>query len=913
MPQNSVNKLTRKDLSIIIKKTLFFVIPFTILYIIFFSYLFSIKKTNSINLLIKDTEQVATKIDILVDYFQREITEDLMVIKESNEFNYYLNNTNNHSKENLAQLFFRLAKSKPNFTQIRFIDKDGYEQVRVNNNNGNIEIVTEDKLQYKGDRYYVINSTELKDGEFYFSPLDLNIENGEVEIPYKPLFRISTPIYKNNQYFGSIIINHLASNILDIIDENVTRKETPFIDDYLVNEDGYYLYNEDETKLFSYMFDDHNYNIKDLIPNFDAEKDLNKPFVEDNILYTISNISSENNENALSFYLIQTFDINNLDFMKNIVIFNLNIVEFIMLIFIDLLAFCFVVFLVYRNKDKEQIALTSLIANNTNDGIVITDKKTNIIFVNKAYEKITGYEKSEIIGKKTSYFKSGLHQNSFYKKMWNSLNNNKVWFGELWDKKKNGLLYPKQLKIYAFENKYTDSVQKYVGIFSDLTKEKESETNLRKIKNYNFETNLPNQNLLFKLIKTQINKPETKMFGIFCFSIVNFDSVTLNKDKNDINKILTQFIKDIQKLIDKKDFLAQISRDTFVVGILSYDTKDEINNFITNFFHKINEKSFYQNYVDVFFNIKGGASIYPEDGQNADDLLNSSKMALESAKDQNKSLVFSSIKVRDNIKKQYLMSLYLKDAIINNELFVTYQPQVDNINKQIIGAEALIRWNNPTLGLISPFLFIPIAEKNGFIIDIGYWIIEEVFKDFNEIKDTLPSNFKLSINISPIQFNDDNIINKIIELSDKYNIDLSYFELEITENVLVSDIENVNSKLTQFKDLGLSIAMDDFGTGFSSLSYLQNLLIDKIKIDRSFIKDYPENDTGTVAKIIVKIAKELELKLITEGVETKEQLNYMNSIGCYSIQGYYFSKPLLLSQLKEYIKKFQETHTQTNL
>lgn len=905
MPKNTERKLTRKDFILIIKKTLFFVIPFSLLYIIFFNYLFSINKTNSINLIIKDTEQVATKIDILVDYFQREITEDLMVIKESNEFNYYLNNTNNHSKENLAQLFFRLAKSKPNFAQIRFLDKDGYEQVRVNNNNGNIEIVSDDELQYKGDRYYVINSTQLKDGEFYFSPLDLNIENGEIEIPYKPLFRITTPIYKDNQFFGTIIINHLASNILDIINENVSRDKTPFIDAYLVNEDGYYLYNEDETKLFSYMFDEYNYNIKDIIPNFDLEKDLNQPFIVDHYLYTISNISSENNEEALSFYLIQTFDMNDLSIIESRLILNLNIFELLLLIFTDFLAFIFVLFFFYRNKDKEQIALTSLIADNTNDGIVITDKKTNIIFVNKAYEKITGYTRDEIIGKKTSFFKSGLHQNSFYKKMWNSLNNNKVWLGELWDKKKNGLLYPKQLKIYAFENKYTNSVQKYVGIFSDLTKEKESETNLRKIKNYNFETNLPNQNLLFKLIKTQINKPETKMFGIFCFSIVNFDSVTLNKEKNDINKIITQFIKDIQKLIDKKDFLAQISRDTFVVGILSYENKDEIYNFITNFFNKINEKSFYQNYVDIFFNIKGGASIYPEDGQNADDLLNSSKMALECAKEQNKSLVFSSINVRENIKKQYLMSLYLKDAIINNELFVTYQPQVDSINKKLIGAEALIRWDNPTLGLISPYLFIPIAEKNGFIIDIGYWIIEEVFKDYNELKDLVSPSFKFSINISPIQFNDDNIINKIIELSKRYNIDLSHFELEITENILVSDIENVNSKLAQFKKLGLSIAMDDFGTGFSSLSYLQHLLIDKIKIDRSFIKDYPENDTGTVAKIIVEIAKELELKLITEGVETKEQLNYMNSIGCCSIQGYYFSKPLLINQLKEYIAQYK--------
>lgn len=904
MDESKDNKLVKRDYLHIIRRTLFFIIPFSILYILFFNYLLNINKTNSINLILKDTEQISTKVSLLVDYFQKEIKEELLVIKESNEFNDYLMNPNEEYTEHLNQLFYRLAKTKQNFAQIRFLDKDGFEKARVNNNYGKVEIVANDKLQYKGDRYYFQQTKNLLDGEYYFSPLDLNVENGEIEKPYNPLFRVLTPIYKNNEFFGTLVINYYASEILDIIKENATIDQTPFINSYLVNNEGYYLFNEDENITFSFMFDDYDYNIKDIIPNFEKEKDLNKPHIDNETVYFISHISSQENNEALTFYLIQIFNINDLPIMDNLIFFNLTLLQLFILILINCLSFFVNKFIFTINKDKEQLALTSLIANNTNDGIVITDKKTNIIFVNKAYEKITGYTKNEILGKKTSFFKSGLHQNNFYKKMWDSINTNNYWIGELWDKKKNGLLFPKLLKIYAFENKYTSSIQKYVGIFSDLTKEKETEKNLRKIKNYNFETNLPNQNLLFKLIDTQIKKNDKKVFGIFCFSIINLETVTLNKDKNELSNVITKFIKDIQQLINEKDLLAQLSKNTFVLGIISINDKEKIKSFVINFFKTINKKSFYKDYVDIFFNIKGGVSIYPEDGENAIELLNSSKMALESAKDQNKNLVFSSQHVREYIKKQYLMSLYLKDAISNNELFVTYQPQVDSINNKVVGAEALIRWNNPTLGLVSPYIFIPIAEKNGFILDIGYWIIEKVFKDFKKIKDILPENFKFAINISPFQFNDENIIDKILELSKKYDINLSNFELEITENVLVSDIKNVNTKLVEFKNLGLDIAIDDFGTGFSSLSYLQKLLIDKIKIDRSFIKDYPQNDSGSIAKIIVKIATELNLDLITEGVETLDQLNYMKALGCGNIQGYYFSKPLELNEFIEYINKF---------
>ncbi|MGD1823627.1 MAG: bifunctional diguanylate cyclase/phosphodiesterase [Pleomorphochaeta sp.] len=891
---------TKKDYKFIFKRSLYFIIPFTIVFIFLFNVRFNDQKNSSLQLIEKENEKKAIEIDLLVTFIESELSKDLLVIKNSNELNTYLDDNTDYNKNETAQMFARLAKSKSNFDQIRFIDKDGYEKIRVNNSTSNIEIVEDSLLQYKGDRYYFLNSINLEDESFYFSPIDLNIENGKIETPYKALFRVTTPVIKDNEFMGVVVINYLAEDILELIKTNFELNNNYQIKASLVNEEGYYIYNKDERKLFSFMFDDVDYNIQNDLPDFFEKKDINSTFISNGVLYSIAQIKSEDFINPLVFYLVQSFEINNLPIMQNNIIFNLTLIQLIVLIVSDLMIILAVSIIYSKNKDREQLALTNLVSDNTNDAVVITDRKTNIIFVNKAFEKITGYSRGDLLNsKKTNYFKSGLHSDEFYKDMWNSINTNKYWEGEMWDRKQNGLLYPKFLKIYAIENKYSSSIQKYVGIFSDLTKEKEKEKNLQKIEDYNFETNLPNQNLLLKLMEKSVK--ENDAFGIISLSITNYDEIFFDKDINEVQIIVSNFINMIQRKISYNDFLAQISTNTFVVGILSYDEQDDIINFIKELIEEIDKEDFFLSDKDIFFNLKSGVSIYPKDGDSAIEIFKNSKVALESAKAENKNIVFSSKEVRDSIQKKYLMSVYLKNAIVNDELYLNYQPQVDSEGFKVTGAEALLRWNNPNLGVVSPFFFIPIAEDNGFIIDIGYWVIEQVFKDYNKIKNDLPKEFKISINVSSIQFNDENLFDRIIALSKQYDIDLSKFELELTESIVVSDIKEVNMKLSKFRNNGLSIALDDFGTGFSSLKYLKELLIDKIKIDRAFIKDYPEKDNGTLAKIIVKISKELDLNLISEGVETQEQLKYINSIGCKNIQGYYFSKPLMLDEFKDFV------------
>ena len=893
------SNFTKKDYYSIIKQSLFFIIPFSIIFILIVNFRFNDRLDNSLKLIEKENEKIALEVELLVNYLETELTNDILVIKNSNEINRYINDNNDINREEVAQLFSRLMLSKGNFDQIRFLDREGFEQVRVNKKDNSTEIVDYNNLQYKGDRYYFINSKNLSDGELYFSPIDLNVENGEIEIPYKPLFRVASPIFKNNELFGIVVLNNLTKDIFKIFESKFENYDDYSIHTSLVNEDGYYIYNEDSSKQFSFMFDDVDYKISDEIKDFDFLKDSNKSFLIGDIFYTISKIKVDDYSDSLQFYLVQSADVFKLPIVANLVIYKLTIIDLIFLIITNIVIYISVLIIYSKNKDKEELTVANLISDNTNDAVLITDKKTNILFVNKSFERITGYKKEELENKKANYFKSGLHSKDFYKKMWQSINEKKYWEGELWDKKKNGLLFPKILKIYAVENKYSKAIQKYVGIFSDLTKDQTTDETLVKQNSYTGDIFLPNQNLLHNLINNFVQNQ--KIYGIVSFSITNFDELFYTRKINEIQKMISDYINHISKLLNENSFIAQLSSNTFIVGFLPNNGGNNIVEILTNFVEYISCDEACKFEDHTFFNIKSGISIYPNDGESHIDIVKNSKSALEIAKSENKSYVFSSKQARDSLMKKYLMSVYLKDAIINDELFLNYQPQVDGYTNKVIGAEALLRWNNPNLGLVSPFFFIPIAEENGLIIDLGYWVIEQVFKDFDNLRNDLPKDFKISINVSSIQFDDENLFDRILELSKKYNVDLSKFELELTESIIVNKVSDVNKKFLKFKNEGISIALDDFGTGFSSLNYLKDLLIDKIKIDRAFIKDYPKKDTGALAKIIVSISKELGLNLITEGVETEEQLDYIKSIGGKYIQGYYFSKPLIYNEFSEYV------------
>ncbi|MGD1822256.1 MAG: EAL domain-containing protein [Pleomorphochaeta sp.] len=898
--------LHKKDLIRIIKISLLFIIPFSLISISLYNYTFKIQKENTINLIVEETEERANTISSIVSYIKKNVVVDLLVVKKAQEFNDFLDNPNVENIEKANQLFYRIALNKNEFDQIRYIDKNGYEALRVNNTVSGVDIVDSQSLQYKGDRYYFQEAKKLEKDNIYFSKLDLNIENNKVVEPYLPIIRVVSPIYnENNEFNGILIINYKAQVILDLCDEQINKLSHDFVSMSLVNEEGYYLYNKDIEKSFSFMFDDKDYNLnKDsLLFNINKESGI-KYYEEEDKIFSIVQLDKFKDievDTIDHWYLVSSFIIDDIPIVKESFIFNMNKNQLIFILLVQIFIVALVIIFYLRNKDKEQISLISKISDVTNDSIVITDNNFNIIYVNKAYKNMMGFEEHELIGKKINSFKSGMHPKEFYSNIINSLSTLDYWEGEIWNKKKDGLLFPKLLKIYETQKKYSNTADKYIAIYSDIERIEEQVHNYDLVDNFDKLTKLPNERLLIKLVNN-ILETKINVFGLFCFSIINYNQIFINTSEKNKNEILNQYLNELRIYLRKDDIFAQISKDSFVIGLSSFNNLNQIKKYIQNFFEYNNKKTIN---IDnpIIIDIRGGVSIYPKDNLSAKGLLQSANMALTEAIEKNDYYCFFNREIKEKIEEKSLMSVLLRKSIDNEELNMKYQPQVKISGNKVVGIEALLRWNNPTLGVVSPFFFIPIAEKSGFIIDLGYWVIEKVFSDYKYIKDILPPSFKISINISPLQFSDKNLTTKIIELANKYNVDLSKFEIEITESIILSDFKKINEKLDEFKQLGISIAIDDFGTGFSSLSYLRNLKIDKIKIDRSFIKDYPTKDSGIIAKIIVNMASVLNLQVITEGVETEEQLNYISSIKCELVQGYYYSKPLTINNFIEYFNK----------
>lgn len=896
-----------KDAKSVLKTYLLIIIPFMGIAFFMYNYLYNTEIDKTKQIIIEEQKQKTTIINYVIEDVFAKMHEELLVAKNSNEMADYLNDPTKENLEEVEKLFVRLTLSIKSFDQMRLINNSGQEIIRINNSEEGLEMVEKDLLQDKSDRYYYIETSQLSEGEIYVSNMDLNVENGEIEQPYKPMIRMATPLYTNdNVYQGILIINYLGQNILDVFTEYFQGDDDKenLIQPFLINDQGCYLYHNDQDKTFGFMFDNKaSMNLQQENPGLweDILLKHNGVFEENNVVnyYMSLNPLAKIDTTANTHYhwfIISTFDLKYLPSIQDNIIFGMKKIDILTIIGIDILILLVVMINYYSRKNKEQLNITTKIAENTNDAVIITDDKTRIIYANAAFEKATQYKPEEVIGLKPSFFKSNKQSKNFYKEMWDDITHNGYWHGELWDRKKDGLLYPKKLSIYKTKDQFSKQTR-YIGIFSDMSGIKERDNHLEKLKNYNFDTNLPNENLMIRLINNSIEY-NSKLYIVY-FTIENYNQLMLEtKESNKFVKLLTDRIK---LNIKQEDFIAQVTKSDFVMGVSSVDSTQQFKTFIQAFIDKDKQAVMYNN-KEMYFDLKAGVSIYPDDADDANNLITNAYLALEHVLNtKEKKYEYYQPFFKEVIQKELEIKRLLRKAIQNREFEVYYQPQIRIKDQKMVGAEALIRWNSKELGFVSPSVFIPLTENTGQIIDIGYWLIEQVILDYKKIKQHVDEEFRVSINISPVQFRDEKLIEQFIKLIDQYNVNPKKFEIELTEGVFVKDFNFVNDKLNQFKKLGMTIAIDDFGTGFSSLSYLKELNIDKLKIDRSFIKDYPNTDNGVMAQIITNMANKLGFKVITEGAETVEQIKYLESIGCPLIQGYYYSQPLSMKQFTAYV------------
>jgi len=558
-------------------------------------------------------------------------------------------------------------------------------------------------------------------------------------------------------------------------------------------------------------------------------------------------------------------------------------------------------------KTEKKLKIIEKAFNSIHEAIMITDKENKIILVNPMFTRITGYEENEAIGKNPSFQSSKKHDKDFYIKIWESLYRDGFWEGNIWNRKKDGSIYLARFTISVIKNE-NNLIENYIAIFEDITEQQESKNTINFIVNHDPLTGLLNRASFEEKISEKIeNLNNNKNLALILLNIKSFRKInsTLSFVIGDF--VLIETANKIKNLF-KNSLIARYNADVFSI-LLEYENihKDKLNQEIRSMIDLFKEPLVIKN-KEIFINVNLGISVYPEDAKNTYRLLQNAEESLYKAKTSG--LNFWVHKDSEKTEEDYNMENFLRKALKENLFELYYQPQINSLNNSLYGAEILIRLRDLDGNYISPRSFIPTAEKTGIIIDIGEWIFDRSFKNFYNwfyIKRYDPIN--LSINLSPRQFRDPNLIGMIERKLKMINIETKYITLEITEGVAVDNIKDIIEKINYLKGISFTIAIDDFGTGYSSLAYIKNLPIDKIKIDQAFIRGLPDSkEDFAIVVAIINLASNLGFDIIAEGAETKEQVELLKRLGCYIIQGYYYSKPLPEQAFESlYLEKINDT------
>jgi diguanylate cyclase (GGDEF)-like protein/PAS domain S-box-containing protein len=555
-----------------------------------------------------------------------------------------------------------------------------------------------------------------------------------------------------------------------------------------------------------------------------------------------------------------------------------------------------------RAKQELRIAATAF---ETQEGIIITDADEMIVRVNRAFTQITGYIPEEAIGKKPSILKSGRHNQEFYRDMHTALQNNGQWEGEIWDRHKDGHIYPKWLAITAVKD-HMERITHYVGNFTDITERKASEEKIRSLAFYDMLTELANRRLLTERLEHAIAmQARTGYYGALLFlDLDNFKLLNDTQGHGVGDELLIEVAQRLKACVRDTDTVARLGGDEFIVLLGELDAMpDNAAVQVKSIAEKI-VSALAEPYVltTIVHNCSSsiGIVLFNASGTTAYNVLSQADTAMYAAKKSGKNTYrFFDPAMQQELEQRAKFESALRQAINNGQLKLFYQPQVDD-KKQMIGVEALIRWYHPELGLIQPIQFIPLAEETDIILLIGRWVLETACAQLKAWRNLpLARNLSIAVNVSAKQFYQPDFVDEVRTIMSQYAIEPKQLKLELTESMVLKEIDAAIAKMLELKAIGIVLAMDDFGTGYSSLSYLKDLPFDQIKIDKSFMENILENNNDAyIIHSVITLGKLMEIAVIAEGVEDSEQDELLKSLGCTVFQGYLFGKPLPIEELE---------------
>ncbi|MEK7736223.1 MAG: EAL domain-containing protein [Pseudomonadota bacterium] len=534
-----------------------------------------------------------------------------------------------------------------------------------------------------------------------------------------------------------------------------------------------------------------------------------------------------------------------------------------------------------RIAAAEKQRLNTRLFEYSEEGIYITDAHERIISVNPAFCRITGYSENEVLGQTPHLFDSDRHNEDFHQLMRNAIQVSGSWHGEVWERRKNGELYLKENSVCVVKNAQ-NKITHYFSIFSDITEKKRNEERINYLAYYEALTGLPNRMLMHKLIDQALAEySRTQQLGALLFIDLNrFKPIndSLGHDVGD--RLLQQVGQRFRNALRNVDVVARMGGDEFVAALFSISKREHAGFVAKKLLESLNQPILLEGHV-LRVGASIGISVFPDDSLDTPTLLRYADVAMYRAKQiPQGGYAFFSSEMNQTALDRLKIEADLRRALERGELMLHYQPKVNLASGRIIGAEALVRWNHPDRGMVPPGEFIPVAEDTGLVVGIGAWVLGGL------------QPLKLAVNISARQISPD-LPRKIGALLSRHGLTPAWLELELTESMLMHNTESVISMMNELHAMGIALSLDDFGTGFSSLSYLKRFPVDTLKIDRSFITGIPgDPDDCAIAGAIVGMAKQLRLKVIAEGVETTEQFDFLKSLDCDEIKGYLYSRPL---------------------
>jgi diguanylate cyclase (GGDEF)-like protein/PAS domain S-box-containing protein len=557
---------------------------------------------------------------------------------------------------------------------------------------------------------------------------------------------------------------------------------------------------------------------------------------------------------------------------------------------------CMTIDITEHKQLLDSLRLSSLVLENSSEGMLVTDENNLIIAVNPAFSSITGYSFDEVQGKNPKILSSGRQDKAFYQAMWQELNTTGHWQGEIWDKRKNGEIYAKFLTINTIRNE-AGSVYRYVALFTDITEKKQSDELIWRQANFDMLTELPNRQMFSDRLKQEIMKSERAHLplALLLIDLDEFKEVndTLGHAMGDI--LLQEAALRIADCVRATDTVARLGGDEFTVVLSQLADNTRAEDIAQKILAKLAEPYHLGSKV-TYISASIGITLYPNDATDIESLIKNADQAMYLSKSQGRNrFSYFTPALQEMAQKRLGLTNDLRGALAANQFQVYYQPIVELATGNIHKAEALIRWHHPERGMVSPAEFIPLAEETGLIVEIGFWVFKEAVHQVSHWKKLFNEAFQISVNRSPVQFQNHLGLNylPIITYLDELQLSGRSIVFEITEGLLLDAHSGVTDTLIKFRDEGIQVALDDFGTGYSALSYLKKFDIDYLKIDKSFV-DHMATDASDLAlcEAIIVMAHKLGLKVIAEGVETEAQRRLLADSGCDYAQGYLFSKPV---------------------